>query len=157
MIRLATPSDLDRLAQLCHALWPEGSVAEHAHELAPKLTGQNPSTQPLTLLVADSPNEQLIAFVEVSLRSHADGCDIAHPVGYLEGWYVEPAFRRQGIGRALLAAAEDWARAHGCREIASDALIDNLISQQAHETLGFQVVDRCVHYRKPLEPLSPRI
>ncbi len=150
MIRPATPSDLDRLAQLCHALWPEGPVAEHAHELVPKLTGQSPSSLPLTLLVAESPGRQVIGFAEVGLRSHADGCDDAHPVGYLEGWYVEPAFRRQGIGRALLAAAEDWARSHGCREMASDALIDNRISQQAHETLGFQVVDRCVHYRKPL-------
>jgi aminoglycoside 6'-N-acetyltransferase I len=150
MIRPAAPSDLDRLAQLLHALWPDGSVAEHAQELAIKLSGQNPSPLPLTYFVAESPDRQLIGFAEVGLRSHADGCDPAHPAGYLEGWYVDPAFRRQGIGRALLATAEDWARSQGCREMASDALIDNNLSQQVHATLGFEVVDRCVHYRKQL-------
>jgi aminoglycoside 6'-N-acetyltransferase I len=32
--------------------------------------------------------------------------------------------------------------------MASDALIDNDGSQPAHEALGFEVVDRCVHFRK---------
>jgi hypothetical protein len=40
--------------------------------------------------------------------------------------------------------------ATGAREMASDTQIDNALSQQVHEALGFQVVDRCVHYRKPL-------
>jgi len=35
-------------------------------------------------------------------------------------------------------------------EMASDALIDNELSQRAHEALGYEVVDRCVHYRKRL-------
>lgn len=150
MIRPATPSDLDRLAPLLHALWPHASLAEHARDLAPLLSGRGPSTLPMTHLVAESPDGQLIGFAEVALRSHADGCDPAHPVGYLEGWYVDPAHRRRGIGRALLAAAEAWARSHGCHEMASDALIDNAVSQQAHAGLGFTVVDRCVHYRKSL-------
>jgi aminoglycoside 6'-N-acetyltransferase I len=49
-----------------------------------------------------------------------------------------------------MRSAEDWARAQGCREMASDALIDNEGSQRAHEALGFDVVDRCVHFRKVL-------
>jgi aminoglycoside 6'-N-acetyltransferase I len=34
--------------------------------------------------------------------------------------------------------------------MASDALIENEESQRAHEALGFDVVDRCVHFRKRL-------
>jgi aminoglycoside 6'-N-acetyltransferase I len=34
--------------------------------------------------------------------------------------------------------------------MASDTWLDALDSQQAHEALGFEVVDRCVHYRKNL-------
>jgi aminoglycoside 6'-N-acetyltransferase I len=34
--------------------------------------------------------------------------------------------------------------------MASDAWLDGLESQHAHEALGFEVVDRCVHYRKLL-------
>ena len=91
-----------------------------------------------------------MGFLEVDLRSHADGCDPSHAVGFIEGWYVDPDWRGQGIGRKLLAAAEDWARAQGCLEMASDTWIANELSQRIHEAAGFTVVDRCVHYRKGL-------
>src|SRR5260221_10595408 len=74
----------------------------------------------------------------------------SRPVGYVEGWFVAQEYRRQGVGAKLLAAAEDWARSHGCVEMASDTWIDNDVSQRAHEALGFEVVDRFVHYRKNL-------
>jgi aminoglycoside 6'-N-acetyltransferase I len=73
-----------------------------------------------------------------------------HPVGFVEGWYVAADRRAQGVGRALMAAAEAWAREQGCREMASDTWLDNEPSQHAHEALGFEVVDRCVHFKKPL-------
>jgi aminoglycoside 6'-N-acetyltransferase I len=34
--------------------------------------------------------------------------------------------------------------------MASDTWIDNAESQRAHQALGFEVVDRCVNYRKRL-------
>jgi aminoglycoside 6'-N-acetyltransferase I len=86
----------------------------------------------------------------VSLRSHAEGCDESRAVGYLEGWYVDEPCRRQGIGAALLRAAEDWARSQGCREMASDAGLENKISQRVHTALGFTEVGRAVNYRKLL-------
>ncbi|HEX4005155.1 MAG TPA: bifunctional GNAT family N-acetyltransferase/class I SAM-dependent methyltransferase [Acidobacteriaceae bacterium] len=150
-IRPARVEGVARLAQLRAALWPDASAEEHARELAAQLEGHHPSALPLIHLVAEAPDHALIGFVEVGLRSHADGCDPAHPVGYIEGWYVDARCRGLGVGRQLLVAAEAWARAHSCTEMASDALIDNLPSQRAHEALGYQVVDRCVHYRKPIK------
>jgi aminoglycoside 6'-N-acetyltransferase I len=131
------------------ALWPETSAQEHARELQPILDGTASFPFPLVNFVAES-SGQLVGFLEVDLRSHADGCDPTHPVGYIEGWYLDPGWRGQSIGGKLLAAAEDWARSHGCHEMASDALIDNELSQRVHEAAGYIVVDRCVHYRKTL-------
>jgi aminoglycoside 6'-N-acetyltransferase I len=105
---------------------------------------------PLINFVAEASDGTLTGFAEIDLRSHADGCDPARPVGYLEGWYVAAAYRRLGIGRRLLSSAEEWARSQGCVEMASDTWIDNEVSQSCHEALGFEVVDRCVHYRKRL-------
>ena len=105
---------------------------------------------PLTFIVAETADRTLVGFLEAGLRSHADGCDDSQAAGYIEGWFVSPEHRRKGIGKKLLAAAEEWARSQGCIEMASDALVDNRISQAAHETIGYTVVDRCVHYRKPL-------
>jgi aminoglycoside 6'-N-acetyltransferase I len=133
---------------LYHALWPEGSIEEHRVEL---IEIKDRSTgMPCANLVAQMMDGHLAGFLQVSLRSHADGCDPSCPVGFIEGWYVIPASRRMGIGRRLLAAAEDWARSQNCKEMASDTQIENEISQTAHQVLGYQVVDRCVHFRKSL-------
>jgi aminoglycoside 6'-N-acetyltransferase I len=91
----------------------------------------------------------LAGFAEVGTRSVAESCETS-PVAYLEGWYVDPDMRRQGIGAALVGAAEDWSRARGFRELASDTQLTNITSQRAHEALGFAEVERSVLYRKVL-------
>lgn len=149
-IRIAQPSDRDQLARMCEALWPESSTREHAQELAPILAGQFPGLMPLVILVSQGSDGTLAGFIEVGLRSSADGCNPSRPVGYVEGWYVAENRRKQGLGRALLRAAEVWARDQGCVEMASDTLIENRVSQRVHEALGFEVVDRCITYRKAL-------
>jgi aminoglycoside 6'-N-acetyltransferase I len=149
-IRLAQQADRDQLVRMHQALWPNSSAEEHAQELALILNGQAPVTMPLIILVAKAPDGVLAGFLQVDLRSHADGCNPSRPVGYIEGWYVAENYRHTGIGRQLLAAAEEWARSHGCVEMASDTWIDNEVSQRVHEALGYEVVDRCVHFRKTL-------
>jgi len=151
-IRHAKATDLDQLARLFEALWPESSAEEHAQELRQILGGKAASvlTMPLTIFVAEGSNGRLVGFLEVDLRSHADGCNPSQPVGYIEGWYVTEDHRQGGVGRRLLVKAEEWARGHRCVEMASDAIIDNELSQRVHEALGYEVVDRCVHYRKSL-------
>lgn len=149
-IRLAQAADCDSLARFRAVLWPDTSAEEHARELTSVLNGTFAITMPLVNFVAELADGKLAGFLEVGLRSHADGCDPAIPVGYVEGWYVAENCRDQGIGKKLLLAAEDWARSQGCVEMASDTWIDNELSQRVHESSGYEVVDRCVHYRKSL-------
>ncbi|MBV8630960.1 MAG: GNAT family N-acetyltransferase [Silvibacterium sp.] len=150
VIRLASLPDLAALSELRRELWPEIDLEENVRELTAILRGEKIGTLPLLIFVAGTEDGTLLGFIEVGLRSHADGCDKRMPVGYVEGWLVREDQRRQGIGGQLLAAAEEWARSQGCLEMASDAVIENEISQRAHKALGFEVVDRCVNYRKAL-------
>ena len=108
------------------------------------------SSLPMTILVSQDESGALTGFIEVDLRSHADGCDPTRPVGYVEGWFVHEPSRQQGIGSALMCSAEEWARKQGCLEMASDTWIDHETSLRSHQALGFEVVDRCIHFRKPL-------
>ncbi len=149
-IRLAEPKDWKPLAQMRALLWPESPFEEHLAELEAGPSALCQTGFPMEWLVAEDESGALEGFLEVGLHSHADGCDTRRPVGYVEGWFVREEHRRKGIGRALLRAAEDWARARGCLEMASDALIDNALSETAHLALGFQVTDRCVLFRKRL-------
>jgi aminoglycoside 6'-N-acetyltransferase I len=150
LVRRAKPSDRDQLSRLRAALWPESSAEEHGEELALILVGTFPRVMPLVILVAQTGDGTLAGFLEVGLRSSADGCNESRPVGYVEGWYVEENWRRKGVGAKLLRAAEEWARGQGCLEMASDTTIDNLVSQRVHEALGFEVAERSVLYRKTL-------
>ena len=149
VIRPARASDCSEISRMRAALWPESSAKEHARELQPILDGPASFPFPLANFVAEK-SGQLVGFLEVDLRSHADGCDPSQPVGFIEGWYVDLDWRGQGIGRKLLSAAEEWARSHGCTEMASDTWIDNELSQRVHEAAGYTIVDRCVHFRKSL-------
>jgi aminoglycoside 6'-N-acetyltransferase I len=101
------------------------------------------------VFVAERVDGSIAGFVEVGARPYADGCETS-PVGYIEAWYVDADVRRTGYGAALLAAAEDWARARGYREMASDSQLDNEISHAAHRNSGYDEVDRVVQFRKRL-------
>ena len=149
-VRSGKPADREQISLMRLALWPELSVNEDRQELEAALSGKPDATVPLSILVAETDTGDLIGFLEVGLRSHADGCDTRVPVGFVEGWFVSERHRKKGIGAKLLAAAEDWARDRGCIEMASDTWLDDDRSQRVHEALGFEVVDRCVHYRKAL-------
>jgi aminoglycoside 6'-N-acetyltransferase I len=149
-IRLAVPSDVAALTPLRASLWPESPAAHHEAELRAVLTGSSQRVYPLFIFVAEENNVALVGFLEANLRSTAGGCDERLPVGYVEGWFVHQEHRGQGVGAALLRAAEDWARAQGCIEMASDTSIDNHLSQRVHQACGFTVAERSVLYKKKL-------
>ena len=149
-IRQAQRSDRNELATMQGLLWPSAAPEELLKELDDALSHRTPGTLPAVLLVSTDEDGTVTGFLEAGLRSHADGCDPARPVGYVEAWFVYEKFRKQGVGKALLNSVEEWARAQGCVEMASDALIENEVSQRAHEALGFEVVDRCVRFCKKL-------
>ena len=91
-----------------------------------------------------------LGLVEVALRSDYVNGTNSSPVGFLEGIYVVPQARRQGVARMLVAEAERWAASVGCSEFASDALIDNTRSHAMHVALGFEETERVVFFRKAL-------
>ncbi len=95
------------------------------------------------------PDGELVGFVEAALRKWAEGCSTS-PVGYIEGWYVQPEHRRAGVGGRLIEAAEDWARARGCTEMGSDAELWNEVSHAAHRALGYTEATRLLCFSKPI-------
>ncbi len=151
MVRPPRADDHAEWSRMRSALWPETPSEGHAGEAAAFLTGNLAGwlagLHAVAAFVADRPGGGLCGFVEASVRPLADGCT-THPVGYVEGWYVDPDLRRQGVGRALVAAAEAWAVSQGCREMASDAHLDNAASIAAHRALGFQGETPAVRFRK---------
>jgi aminoglycoside 6'-N-acetyltransferase I len=146
-VRPVAQGDADAWLTMRRSLWPEEGEQYHPREIAKFLDG-GPSLA-LAVLVAEEDGE-VLGFAELSVRAYAEGCH-TNGVGFLEGWYVVPAARRRGIGRALVLAAEDWARTQGCTEFASNALANNELSQLAHHAVGFEEVEIVRCFRKSLK------
>lgn len=133
-------------AALRHELWPDTTPSDHLREIEALLKEPD---QAVAFLTYDA-DGAAIAFAEAALRhDYVNGCTTS-PVAFLEGIYVRPAYRKQGIARCLCKAVEDWARGLGCQELASDVEIHNEISQNMHVAVGFEETERVVYYRKPL-------
>jgi len=128
------------------ALWPDATADDHRAYMAISLAQPERFLQ----LVMYDARRQPIGIIEGSIRGdYVNGTETS-PVGFVEGVYVAPTFRRKGIARQLFAAIGDWAKARGCRELASDALLDNEVSQRAHRSLGFKETERVVYFCRKL-------
>ena len=68
------------------------------------------------------------------------------PCALIEELVVDESARRQGIGRALIQAALDWARAHGCSEVEISTEQDNLNAQAFYRRLGFESAALLLEY-----------
>lgn len=149
-VRPAIPADRGEWLRMRCIFWPEVLSATHAKEISEYLASSG--WDALRAFVAERPSGRqgtsgLCGFLEASIRPYAEDCT-TRPVGYLEGWYVDADVRRRGIARALVQAAESWARKQGCREMASDTLLANELGQRAHLALGYEETSRVVHLRK---------
>jgi aminoglycoside 6'-N-acetyltransferase I len=146
-VRQIERKDAAAWLSLRHALWPESPEDEHREEIEQFFSGR--LTEPLAVLIAEDDTGRPVGIAELSIRPSAEGCQTT-PVAYLEGWFVLPDSRRKGVGRVLVEAAEQWARAQGCKEFASDTQPANAVSMAAHEALGFTDAGTIQCYRKDL-------
>ena len=139
IVRTVRPEDRPAWVAMRVRLWPDEDPDELAGELADIRE---------TVFVAEDQG-RLIGFIEIGVRSYAEGAPIG-PSAYVEGIWVEADHRRRGVARALLGAAEQWARSEGYAHLGSDALIDNALSHAWHRAAGFDEVERLVVFGKAL-------
>jgi GNAT superfamily N-acetyltransferase len=113
------PFDLDNSEQIewLAALW-NSAVGEEmpissgfVHFNTRPVTGGAQAGQ-IALDAEDRP----VGFVLVSAHPGAPAA-MSREVGWIDAIAVAPPFQRQGIGSALLAWAEDWAREQGCQRV----------------------------------------
>ena len=130
--------------RLRQALWPEASEAEQASSMADSLVRGH------YVRLAVSSSGSAVGFVEATRRvDHVNGTS-SSPVAFLEGLYVVPQSRRQGVARSLVESVVQWALQQGCSELASDSFLDNSAAHATHRALGFEETERVVYFRRAL-------
>ena len=140
-------------AELCHGktistlalqLWPHHGKEELQEEFEALLNCDDAA-----VFLAFS-GEEAVGFAQCQLRrDYVEGTG-SSPVGYLEGIYVMPMYRKSGLARRLLAACENWAKEAGCREFASDCELSNTESAAFHLGVGFEEANRIICFVKKL-------
>ena len=133
--------------ELRMALWPHSSIEEHQKEMMHLVSDQRRFGQ----FIARDEQHAAIGLIEASVRSDYVNGTKSSPVGFLEGIYVKPASRGNGVVRALVEVAMRWASANGCSEFASDTSIENRNSQEMHIRLGFVETERVVYFKRQIE------
>jgi aminoglycoside 6'-N-acetyltransferase I len=128
-------------------LWPDCGPEDNAADMAEL---GNPDGA-LRIVFFGLVGAEIVGFAEISERSLVNGAGY-RPAAYLEGWYVEPGFRRGGVGSALVCAAADWARQQGYSYLGSDAELDNKVSHAAHARSGFKEIGRGINFVMALTP-----
>ncbi len=148
IIRPVEARDVIVWAAMRKRLWPEADMLELSNETVAFVT--DPVTSVIAAaFIAEGDDGKSLGFIELSIRAFSDGCD-STPVPHIEGWFVNESSRRDGVGRALMSAADAWCIEHDFTELASDAELSNVASQHAHEHTGFEEVERLVKFRKML-------
>ena len=133
-IRLAEARDLDQLAELFDQY-------RQFYECPPDLgaaknwLAENLERGRSTLFAADN-GSQLLGFTQL----YPALCSV-DLVDYfvLYDLYVIEAARRQGIARALMTAASDWAKAQGADRLDLETARDNAPGQALYRDLGYEL------------------
>ena len=106
-IRPATSADAPTLSRLFAQLgYPNSTTAA---EIVPRLTRIEALGD--ACLVAEGDDGKVVGLAGLHL------VHVLHypkPLGYITAFVVDDSVRRQGVGRKLLDAATEWARAQGC-------------------------------------------
>ena len=139
----AEVKDASEVARLSLQLWPEHDIKEMELEFR-ELIQMDDAAVFLAL------EGEAVGFAQCQLRrDYVEGTQ-SSPVGYLEGIFVTQPCRNRGYARALLAACQDWARARGCTEFASDCELTNSESLAFHLSMGFLEANRIICFTKRL-------
>ena len=97
-------------------------------------------------------DNEYIGFMHLSIRNdYVNGTD-SSPVLFVEALYIQPDYRKQGIGKAFLEYAEQYAMERGISQLASDCLIENTESEMFHKSCGFVEKERVICFVKDVAP-----
>ena len=137
----AQPSHADAIARLSHELGYPMSV--EATRTALEEMVQLPTHH---AVVAAAPDGRLLGWAGVERRLSLESGEFVE----LTGLVVAASARRSGVGRALVASAEAWARQNGFSSLRVRSNVARAESHPFYERLGFARTKTQHVYRKTL-------
>lgn len=144
MIKKADIKDLDTITRLASSLWSDCPLSELKDGFSSVLSDDDCAC---FIKLSDG---QAVGFAQCGLRHDYVEGTTCSPAGYLEGIFINEPYRRKGYAKELLEECENWAKAKGCLEFASDCELDNGLSIDFHLKSGFKEANRIICFVKKL-------
>ena len=133
-VRAARPGDERALATLDRATWTTlTSPAPPPAEIDWSFFNEKVDMRDVLVAVVDA---EIAGYVRLS---HPYPIASSAHVLTITGIAVDPAFQRQGVGRALMDAAAAEARARGVRRLTRRVLEPNVAARKLYERSGYVV------------------
>jgi ribosomal-protein-alanine N-acetyltransferase len=129
-------ADLPELVRLDRCCFPH-SIAYDRFEMLHQLT--SPGHFSLLAVPGDGGNPSLLGFIIAAAASPGRS-------GQIVTLDVHPDFRRQGIGRQLMAAAEQRLAGSGHPAVRLQVAVDNTGARKFYRGLGYHPAGRCPDY-----------
>jgi ribosomal protein S18 acetylase RimI-like enzyme len=140
-LSIAPLEDADVAAVI--ALWQRCGLTRPWNDPAADIALARQGSNAAVLLGRDS--DAVVASVLVGHDGHR---------GWVYYVAVDPQHRKKGLGRAIMAAAEEWLRARGILKLQLMVRPDNIQVQAFYETLDYDEQERIV-YAKWLDGRDP--
>lgn len=146
VVEPAMPAHIEDLAKLltemydCYGAAVEKPIAEQAHRINEAIFGNPPAAHSLLAWQGGEP----AGFAMYSFLWPA--VDLTGSV-FLKELYVAKDWRRQGVGRALMAQLREVAVQHGCCRVEWTTKDTNRTAQAFYRSLGFQRKSSKLFYR----------
>lgn len=141
-IRRATPDDAEPISRILSLIaaeavhsaidrpWPADAQRRYLESLSPR--------EAFHVAIADG-SQEVIGYQSLDLWS-----PILNTMSHVAqiGTFLDPAWRRHGVGRALFAASVAHARSHAFRKFVITVRASNLGAQRFYTSLGFSQCGR---------------
>lgn len=106
----------------------------------------------------DNPDKTIFfAYADGELAGQIRALKWWNGYAYIEDLLVQAKYRRQGIGRALIERAVDWAKAGGFPGIMLETQNNNVAACKLYESCGFVLGGFDVYLYRGLNPASDEI
>jgi GNAT superfamily N-acetyltransferase len=126
-------------------------LREYFAELTVRYFRRATTEEEIDETLGEYPSTGLAAFFLLRADDEPAGCLGVHRTGEITRMYVSPRFRRGGGARALLASAEDYARAHGLTRLFLDTRTDLIEARALYLSCGFTEISPATETPGPFQ------
>ena len=141
VVRPMTPRDAEAVARLSGQLGYPSAADDVERRFRPLAEDSD-----VVLLVAEDGDGRVVGWIHVGGRRFLGSDTFAQ----IDGLVVEASARRRGAGRALVRAAEEWARGRGYSVLRLNSNVQRTEARPFYERMGYEVIKSQWAFRKTL-------